>query len=84
MKNVLLLITICLVLILTKVQCAKILIVYHVPSKSHCILGETFARGLSAKGHNVTFISPFKLKRNYENVKHVLLDGVMEKMDSKI
>lgn len=64
------------------VKSAKILLLYPVPSPSHGILGETFARALSSKGHEITFVSPYTMKQECPNCKHILADGIIDKVES--
>lgn len=65
------------------VKSSKILLVYPIPSPSHGILGETFAEALTNKGHEITFMSPYGMKQEYPNCRHILMDGVVERVDSK-
>ncbi|RZC32757.1 UDPGT and/or Glyco tran 28 C domain containing protein, partial [Asbolus verrucosus] len=50
------------VLILNNAQSAKILGIFPVPAPSHYILGSALMKGLAEKGHDVTFISPYREK----------------------
>ena len=50
---------------------ARILGIYHFPSKSHHILGSTLLKELAARGHQVTMLSPFPLEKpppNYVDI----------------
>ncbi|XP_065157289.1 LOW QUALITY PROTEIN: UDP-glycosyltransferase UGT5-like [Atheta coriaria] len=61
---------------------SKILGIFPMPSKSHYILGEALLRGLAAKGHQVTMISPYTLDKPMKNYKDVVIDGMVELKDA--
>ncbi|XP_041630373.1 UDP-glucosyltransferase 2 [Drosophila kikkawai] len=44
------------------------LMVLHTASKSHHVVGEALAKGLTAAGHEVTLISPFPQKKPVKNL----------------
>lgn len=44
------------------------LMVLHTGSKSHHVVGEALAKGLTAAGHEVTLISPFPQKNPVKNL----------------
>lgn len=57
---------------------ANILGMFHIPVKSHHVLGSALLKALAGKGHNVTMISPYPLKEKLENYTDVPLKGLME------
>ncbi|KAJ6644050.1 UDP-glucosyltransferase 2, partial [Pseudolycoriella hygida] len=56
----------------------KILGIFHTFSKSHYIAGGALMKGLAAKGHNVTVISPFPQDKPMKNFRDVTILGVDE------
>lgn len=69
------------------VDTAKILSIFHTPSKSHWILGQNLLKELARSGHEVTIISPFPLKnppKNYRDISTVevinVYKPIMEEM----
>ncbi|KAK9675028.1 hypothetical protein QE152_g40698, partial [Popillia japonica] len=54
-------------------QSARILAIFHIPSKSHAILGETLLKELARNGHEVTMVSPFPQKTPVPNYRDVAL-----------
>lgn len=67
------------------VDSAKILSIFHTPSKSHWILGQNLLKNLANAGHEITVISPFPLKnppKNYRDISTVeILDVYKPQMD---
>ncbi|KAM7362319.1 uncharacterized protein ACRADG_013085 [Cochliomyia hominivorax] len=64
------------------IESYKFLGVLHFSAKSHYIVGSSLMRGLAEKGHEVTVISPFPLKKpmkNYHDVPVLSVHKVMEK-----
>lgn len=61
----------------------KFLAILHFSSKSHFIVGSALVRGLIEKGHDVTVISPFPLKKPMKNYHDVPVPKVLEIMESK-
>lgn len=57
---------------------SNILMLFPVDSYSHTILALRLADGLSDKGHNVTFISPYTIETNKFN--HIVIKGLLEKL----
>lgn len=56
------------------VESAKILGVFPYPSKSHSILGQALFNELAKRGHDITFLSPYPLKKvPYENYKDIAI-----------
>lgn len=68
-------------LLFSIVQCAKILVVFHMSAYSHYQLGNVLAKGLALKGHEVTMIAPISEKNPPGNFKEVFLTGEFEKME---
>lgn len=72
---------------LSQIQSAKILGVFPYPSKSHSILGQSLFVELAKRGHSVTYLSPFPLKKPHENYRDVaitsqdLFDAFNEEID---
>lgn len=64
-------------------ESAKILGVFHIPSYSHYILGNTLLKELAAKGHEVTMISAFEQKPPVKNYRTILLEETVEHTKSK-
>jgi glucuronosyltransferase len=58
--------------IIFQVDAAKILGVFPYPSKSHTILGQALFTELASRGHDVTFLTPYPLKKapakNYNEI----------------
>ncbi|KRT83482.1 glucuronosyltransferase [Oryctes borbonicus] len=60
---------------------AKILGIFHMPSYSHFVLGETLFKELAKRGHQVTVISSFPQKEpmgNYIDIPLKILPGILE------
>lgn len=64
-------------------NCDNILVLFPTPSKSHSILGVALANGLAKKGHNVTFVSPFKQEKKVTAYNDLGLTGIKELFKSK-
>lgn len=77
--NVLILITVCTLKILSA---AKILAVFPSDYKSHFFIGRSIVKTLADRGHEITFISPFKLE--YSRVESVLLESDRKKGFKKL
>lgn len=69
-------------LLINESQCAKILVVYPSPSKSHLINGKPLFTELAQRGHNVTVISNFPLENPMENYRDITIP-VPEQLQSK-
>ncbi|KAI8129053.1 2-hydroxyacylsphingosine 1-beta-galactosyltransferase [Lucilia cuprina] len=61
----------------------KFLGVLHFSSKSHFIVGSALMRGLVEKGHEVTVISPFPLKKPLKNYHDVPVPSVLTIMEKE-
>lgn len=61
----------------------KILGIFHTFSKSHYIAGTALMKGLAAKGHNVTVISPFHQEKAIENYHDVTVSGLDKWIEGK-
>lgn len=59
--------------VLSVVQSAKILGIFHFPSKSHHILGSALLKELAKRGHEVTMVSPYPLKTPLKNYRDIAL-----------
>lgn len=66
-----------LVIFIAKINGAKILGIFHLPSKSHHILGSTLLKALAERGHQVTMISPFPLKKPLKNYEDIHLSEML-------
>lgn len=66
-----------LVLFVNKTNSANILGIFHFPSQSHHILGSSLLKALAAKGHHVTMISAFPLKKPVKNYEDLALDEIL-------
>lgn len=77
---------ICLVffVFLSAVQSAKILSVFHTPSKSHQLLAQRLMLELVKSGHEVTMVSPFPVKNAPQGLRHIHLTGVETYYDCKL
>ncbi|XP_075147408.1 uncharacterized protein LOC142221536 [Haematobia irritans] len=71
---------IALVSIVHSIEGYKFLVVLHFSSKSHFIVGSALIKGLIDKGHEVTVISPFPLKKPMENWQDVPVPSVLKLM----
>jgi len=71
----------------SQIQSAKILGVFPYPSKSHSILGQSLFVELAKRGHTVTYVSPYPLKKQPQNYKDIaitskdLFDAFNEEID---
>lgn len=71
----------CLLLLVRINESYKVLGIFHTFSKSHYIAGGALMKGLAAKGHDVTVISPFpqdKPIKNYHDVTVLGIDKLVE------
>lgn len=64
-------------------EAAKILFVFHMSSYSHFILGDTLAKELVARGHEITMISPFQTKPPVKNYKTIPLPELLQYFNSE-
>lgn len=53
----------------------RILGVFPIPSKSHYYVGQALMQGLVERGHEVTVISPFKVKHKIKNYSEVFIEN---------
>lgn len=58
----------------SSVSSYKILGVFHIPAKSHYIVGHALMKGLAEQGHEVTVISAFKSPYPIENYDEIYLE----------
>lgn len=65
------------------VESARILSIFHTPSKSHQLLAQQLLFDLVRSGHHVTMISPFPVKHSSSNFRHIHLQGVETYYDCK-
>ncbi|XP_023027651.1 UDP-glucosyltransferase 2 [Leptinotarsa decemlineata] len=59
----------------------KILGIYSHPGKSHHIFGSIILRELAKRGHEVTMVSAYPLKKPISNYTDIYLDGFLEGLD---
>lgn len=64
-------------------ECKKILGIYGHPGKSHHTFGEVILTELAKRGHEVTMVSAFPLKKPIPNYRDIYLDGFLEEIGSK-
>ncbi|CAH0555383.1 unnamed protein product [Brassicogethes aeneus] len=60
------------------VESSKILGVFPMAAHSHYTLGFTLMKELAERGHEVTFITPYRHKEDIENLKLVSVEEVVE------
>ncbi|XP_044269389.1 UDP-glycosyltransferase UGT5-like [Tribolium madens] len=65
-------------LLLCKIQCSKILMVYQMPAHSHYSLGLRIAKELAERGHQVTVINPYPQKTPIKNFRDVSVEEHIE------
>lgn len=53
------------------VESARILCIFPSPSRSHVLVGQALLKGLAERGHEVTMVSPFKLKKPISNYRDI-------------
>jgi len=63
---------------------ANLLVVVPMPARSHQNLFDPIAQELARRGHQVTYISPFKLKNPEKNVKQILVPPIEPDPNGKI
>lgn len=68
---------------LTATECAKILGVLPVESKSHNIIGTAFMETLANAGHELTVITSQSLKNPPANYREIILTGMDEESDEQ-
>lgn len=74
------LLTLFLVLVcLYRVDGLKILCLSPVISHSHYTNALTLAQGLAERGHDVTLVAPYELKKQTKNLRNLILTGFAEK-----
>lgn len=66
----------CLLLLVGLSESYKVLGIFHTFSKSHYIAGGALMKGLAAKGHDVTVISPFPQDKPVPNYHDVTVLGI--------
>ncbi|KAI4462086.1 UDP-glucosyltransferase [Holotrichia oblita] len=52
-------------------------------STSHYTIGHSLAKGLAARGHQVTFAAPFEKKESIKNLKSVYLEDVKKQAEER-
>lgn len=62
----------------------RILGIFPVPAYSHYSLGSRLMKGLAEKGHDVTFIAPFKEKNSPKSYREIVLTELVEKSEGNI
>lgn len=68
-------------LIISDVNGAKILAIFHFPSKSHYILGHTLLKALAKRGHQVTMLSPFALEEPVDNYTDLVMTELLDRKE---
>lgn len=53
------------------VEGSRILFLFPSFSKSHVIIAQSLSEELATRGHNVTVVSPFPMKKNVENLREI-------------
>jgi glucuronosyltransferase len=76
MKSLVILFTLCA--IVGKSSCGNVLFINGIPSPSHHLFNRVLVVGLAEKGHNVTFLSVDKAKKETPNVHYVHLEKTYE------
>lgn len=71
------------VLCAANVQAYRILGILHTGAKSHHIVGSSLMKELARRGHQVTVISPFPLKKPMENYVDIETPRIKTAMDSE-
>lgn len=59
-------------------DCANILVTFPVPMRSHNILGVELTKAMAARGHNITFITPFASKEKNVNITEIVVEELSE------
>jgi glucuronosyltransferase len=72
MKNVLVFVFISIV---TKLQAAKILGIFHYPSYSHQIVYQSLVKDLSERGHHLTILTADRMNSNHPNITEIYLEN---------
>lgn len=67
-----------LCVIISNVSSYKILGVFHLPCRSHHIVGNALMKGLARAGHEVTIITAFKEKDTIENYEEIYLENSLQ------
>ncbi|KAJ3642479.1 hypothetical protein Zmor_025262 [Zophobas morio] len=78
-----------IVVTLRNSKCAKILGVFPVPARSHCILGNSLMKGLAERGHDVTIITPYTEKNlpkkgSYKQIELTEFEGLHDRRRTKM
>lgn len=68
------------------IESAKIVGIFPYPSKSHSILGQSLMKELAIKGHEVSFISMYRLDSKMKNYRDIELNssGILETFQSSM
>ncbi|GAB0099697.1 hypothetical protein DMENIID0001_155840 [Sergentomyia squamirostris] len=56
----------------------RILAVFPVPCRSNAMVGDTLVLELANRGHQVTYLSPFRLRQKRENIGEIFIEGAEE------
>lgn len=72
-----------LLTILFYVKSARILGIFHMPSKSHHILGSKLLKSLAERGHEVTMVSPYPFKEKINNYTDIFLEDMLRYKEGK-
>ncbi|XP_044265189.1 uncharacterized protein LOC123011680 [Tribolium madens] len=70
--------------VIFNVDCARILGIFHFPSKSHHILGSKLLKTLAEKGHDVTMISPYPFRTKIKNYRDIFVEEMLDYKQEKL
>ena len=70
--------------LMSAVGAANILGVFPFPTESHHILGNSLLGNLAKRGHNVTYVSPFKIKGTIPNFTHLGIPELLQYKEGNI
>ncbi|GJQ76010.1 hypothetical protein Trydic_g18064 [Trypoxylus dichotomus] len=69
--------------LISVINAAKILCIFPVLAHSHYTIGSALVKGLAARGHHVTFVTPIGEKEPIKNVKSLVLNDVKKHFEEK-
>ncbi|XP_308284.5 UDP-glucosyltransferase 2 [Anopheles gambiae] len=59
-----------------QLEAYRILCIYPSSGRSHVLVGQALLKGLAARGHDVTMVSPFKLSKPVPNYREIVVQKV--------
>uniref|UniRef100_A0A182P3N9 Uncharacterized protein n=1 Tax=Anopheles epiroticus TaxID=199890 RepID=A0A182P3N9_9DIPT len=59
-----------------QLEAYRILCIYPSSGRSHVIVGQALMKGLAARGHDVTMVSPYKLSKPVPNYREIVVQKV--------